>query len=149
MKIDYRYGNILHTNVKYIGHCVNAQGRMASGVAKAIREKYPKAYTDYMAFYEEGKVKLGKVLLSTNTPHNILHIVGQNHYGYDGKQYVDYLALRKAFKQINKLLSEPVAFPLIGCGLAGGDWRIVSAIIEEESINFQPIVYTLDDEVPF
>lgn len=149
MKIEYRYGNILNTEVKYIGHCVNAQGRMRSGVAKAIRDTYPKAYTDYMEFYEEGKVTLGKVLVSVNNPHTILHIVGQQNYGYDGKQYVDYLSLRKAFKLINKNITEPVAFPLIGCGLAGGDWRIVSSIIEEEATNFQPIVYTLDDEVPF
>ena len=145
MKIKTRYGNILNTEISYIAHCVNNQHKMRSGVAKAIREKYPKAYDDYMS----SKLGMGNVIVSTNTPHNIIHIVGQDHYGYDGKQYVDYVALRKGIKTINKHIHEPVAFPKIGCGLAGGDWSIVSAILEEEMTNFHPIVYILNDEVPY
>lgn len=149
MEIEYRYGNLLNTEIPYIAHCVNAQGKMRSGVAKAIREAYPKAYDDYMDVYNSTGLKMGKVICSTNKPHNILHIVGQRNYGYDGDQYVDYLALRDGFRTINKNVQDRVAMPLIGCGLAGGDWRIVSAIIEEELTNFQPVVYTLDDGVPF
>lgn len=145
MKIQRQYGNILTTEARYIAHCVNAQHKMASGVAKAIRAAYPKAYNDYMA----STLPLGKVILSKNDPHNILHIVGQKYYGYDKRVYVDYVALRQGIATINKNIHEPVAFPMIGCGLAGGDWKIVSAIIEEESTNFQPIVYILNDEVKY
>lgn len=145
MKIEYRVGNILDTDARYIAHCVNAQHKMASGVAKTIREAYPKAYDDYMFC----SLFLGKVILSLNEPHNILHIVGQNNYGYDGKVYVDYNALRVGINTLNKhIIGQPVAFPLIGCGLAGGDWSIVSKIIEEEATWFQPIVYTLDGKIP-
>ncbi len=143
MEIEYRYGDVLTTDSRYIAHCVNAQHKMASGVAKCIRERYPKAYDDYM----ESTLPLGKVILSINEPHNILHIVGQKFYGYDSRVYVDYPALRRGIATINKNISEPVSFPMIGCGLAGGDWNIVSAIIQEESTNFQPIVYGLNDEV--
>ena len=146
MEIQYEYGNILDTEAKYIAHCVNAQHVMASGVAKAIRERYPKAYDDYMS----SALPLGKVILSKNEPHNILHIVGQQYYGREpGRVYVDYPALRRGIATINKHINEPVAFPMIGCGLAGGDWIIVSDIIKEESTNFQPIVYLLDDGIPY
>jgi O-acetyl-ADP-ribose deacetylase (regulator of RNase III) len=36
-----------------------------------------------------------------------------------------------------------VALPKIGSGLAGGDWKVISAIIENESKNYQPIVYVI------
>ena len=146
MRIEQRYGDILNTDAHYIAHCVNAQHAMNSGVARAIRNAYPKAYDDYMS----STLRLGKVILSKNEPHNILHIVGQQYYGREaGRVYVDYPALRRGIATINKHINEPVAFPMIGCGLAGGNWDTVSEILEEESTNFQPIVYILNDEVKF
>jgi O-acetyl-ADP-ribose deacetylase (regulator of RNase III) len=41
-----------------------------------------------------------------------------------------------------------VAFPLIGTGLGGGRWDVISAIIEANAKDFQPIVYSLDGVVP-
>lgn len=40
-----------------------------------------------------------------------------------------------------------VGFPLIGCGLAGGDWEIVSELIEKafEGFNGEIRVYTLNE----
>jgi O-acetyl-ADP-ribose deacetylase (regulator of RNase III) len=149
MQIEYKYGNILDTDARYICHCVNAQGKMRSGVAKAIREQYPKAYEVYMQTYETEGLRLGQVIGADCGNHVILNLVGQNRYGYDGRLYVDYIAIRKGIYTINENIKEPVAFPLIGCGLAGGDWKIVSSIIEEESTNFQPIVYLLNDAIPF
>lgn len=149
MQIDYKYGDILNTEAKYICHCVNAQGAMRSGVAKAIRERYPKAFDVYKEVHETSGLKLGQVIGADCGSHTILNLVGQKNYGYDGKVYVDYIAIRKGLKSINRNVTEDVAFPLIGCGLAGGDWKIVSSIIEEESTNFQPLVYILNDEVPF
>ena len=149
MEIEYRYGNLLDADSKYIAHCVNAQGKMRSGVAKAIREKYPKAYEDYMSIYVERGLRLGTVIASVNNPHIILHLVGQQNYGKDGALYLDYQALRKALGVVDRNVSGPISFPLIGCGVAGGSWKLVSEIIEECSNNFKPIVYLLDDEVPF
>ena len=151
MKIISRYGNILDTDAKYICHCVNAQGVMGSGVAKAIRDKYPKAFNVYRKEYESrGRLSMGYVIGADCDKHIILNLVGQKYYGNEpGKCYLDYIALRKGISSINKYISEPVAFPMIGCGLAGGDWKVVSEILEEESTNFQPLVYVLDDRIPF
>jgi len=148
MQIDYRYGDLLNTEAKYICHCVNAQGVMGSEVAKAIRLKYPRAFEIYREAYEENRLTLGSVIGADCESHIILNLVGQEFYGTD-RVHVDYRALRKGFSLINKNVRGEVAFPLIGCGLAGGEWKIVSAILEEEAINFQPVVYILNDEVPF
>jgi hypothetical protein len=43
---------------------------------------------------------------------------------------------------------DEVAFLLIGAGLANGSWTLIYGIIEEESTNFQPIVYLYDGRIP-
>ena len=52
MKIEYRKGDLFQTEIKTIVHGCNAQGVMGSGVAKIIRDKYPKAYDRYVAEYK-------------------------------------------------------------------------------------------------
>lgn len=44
----YRIGNLLNAPQKVIAHQVNCQGKMGSGVAKVIRDKYPKVYETYL-----------------------------------------------------------------------------------------------------
>ena len=36
-----------------------------------------------------------------------------------------------------------IGLPLIGAGLGGGNWNIISSIIEEELTKIKPIVFTL------
>ncbi len=129
--MKYTYGDITATKARYICHCVNAQGVMRSGVAKAIRAKFPKAYDVYRDKFEREGLVLGSVIGADCGSHTILNLVGQQYYGREfGRIYVSYRALRKGISLINANITEPVAFPMIGCGLAGGDWQIVSKIIE-------------------
>ena len=46
-------GNLLDTNCQYICHQVNCQGKMNSGVAKAIRDKWPEVYIQYLKKYAD------------------------------------------------------------------------------------------------
>lgn len=71
----------------------------------------------------------------------------QFYYG-KGKN-VDYTAIERGFRKLNKkILSVPtktVAIPLIGAGLAGGDWKIISEIIEASTPDIKEItVYKLE-----
>ena len=46
---------------------------------------------------------------------------------------VDYEALRKVFQTIGKrFATSRIGYPKIGAGLAGGDWRVIEAIIDAE-----------------
>ncbi len=46
---------------------------------------------------------------------------------------LDYAALILCLKKINKIFGgKSIGLPLIGCGLAGGNWDIVKSIIQEE-----------------
>jgi O-acetyl-ADP-ribose deacetylase (regulator of RNase III) len=47
MNIDYVHGDIFTTNCEYLIHGCNS-GIDGAGVAKMIKQKYPKAYDDYL-----------------------------------------------------------------------------------------------------
>jgi O-acetyl-ADP-ribose deacetylase (regulator of RNase III) len=153
VKIEYVTGNLLAGPEVILLQGCNAQGRMQSGIAKDIRAAYPNAYIEYMKKYEESGLKLGEVIWATDNDRFIGNLITQEFYGKDGKKYVDDNAIRIAMRTVNELLKSTldtyrVGMPLIGAGLGGGDWKIISAIIEEESTHFQPVVYTLDGIIP-
>ena len=148
MKIQYIKGDLLKSNEPVIAHGCNAQGVMRSGIAKAIRAKHPIAYEDYVETYSDlgGYLPLGGVIKSYCAKHNrwILNIISQQDYGRDSNViYVSYEAIRMAIKKINTYNFDRVAFPLIGAGLANGNWDTISSIIESEA-NFTPVVYILE-----
>lgn len=130
-------GDLLEAKEDIIGHQVNCQGKMNSGVAKSIREKYPQAYKMYMdKCHANGGQALGTHrMLGDMQIVNVLHdkrvanLFGQNNYGYDNKKYTDEENLLIAFIELRKYAEHfnlSVALPyMIGCYRGGGDWKIV------------------------
>jgi O-acetyl-ADP-ribose deacetylase (regulator of RNase III) len=156
MKIQYIQGDLFQTEIKTIAHGCNAQGVMGSGVAKIIREKYPKAYQRYRNEYEKNNtLHLGTIItvpcrdhLDENKVRVIVNAITQKLYGRDGCRYVSYDAVVESMQAVNRLFEiygiSEVAMPKIGAGLANGKWEIIERIIETELINVKPYVYILE-----
>lgn len=147
MEIEYRTGDVTKATQRIIAHGCNAQGKMGSGVALAIREEYPEAYIAYRTRHEKYGLKVGFTVWAFTKDKMIANCITQEFYGYDGRQYVDYEAIRTCMKELNtqaKIVNEEeVAMPAIGAARGGGDWDIISKIIEEEFTNAKPVVYLL------
>lgn len=139
-------GDIFESGADIIAHQVNCQGVMGSGVAKQVREKYPLVFRRYREQCEMfGSDLLGVCYLFCEndlaTP-IIANLFAQDKFGYDGKCYTDYDALRNALSMLKTKIntypglsgvSPKIAIPyLMGCHRGGGDWEIVSKMIEEE-----------------
>lgn len=134
-------GNILDVDYGIICQQVNCQGVMGCGIAKQIRNKWPEVYKRYKMYHKNGFLRLGKVVLVKVT-NNLLvaNLCGQDRYGRD-KRYTNYLAIETCLSslvQLNRMnrvpvyTSLPVYIPYnMGCANAGGDWKLVSAIIEK------------------
>jgi O-acetyl-ADP-ribose deacetylase (regulator of RNase III) len=146
MKIEYVKGDLLNTDIKHIIHGCNSRGIMSAGVAKAIRDKYPKAYQDYIDSYNSFGLELGTIVSSVQDDGKIIHnAITQKNCGIDSnKIYVSYWAVANVFNYINTLGIEYIAMPKIGSGLANGDWNVISAIIENTLIKTQPVVYVFE-----
>ena len=141
-------GDLLDAKEKIIAHQVNCQKRMNSGVAKAIREKYPIVFERY----EETKPKLGMVDFicegEKTGEHYIANMYAQDRYGYDGKQYTDYAAFRECCQTIAKLCriikSNTVAMPYkIGSDRGGADWDKIMDILLEVFTDVDITLYKL------
>jgi O-acetyl-ADP-ribose deacetylase (regulator of RNase III) len=148
------------SDIMTIVHGCNAKGRMKSGVAKTVRALYPQAYTDYRRAFIKG-FGVGDVVWTVTEDRIIANAITQNGYAeWDYKKrchkkgvFVSYEGLRQAMRHINAVVGSSegdkrLCLPLIGAGLAGGSWSIISKIIEEETTGTIPVVYTLDGIVP-
>jgi len=146
MKIEYIKGDLLNTDIQHIIHGCNAQGVMGSGVAKAIRAKYPTAYSDYNDAYNNKGLELGEIVFSAqNNGKIICNAITQKNFGRrDDTVYVSYWAIAEVFRKINSWNVKEIALPMIGAGLANGDWNVISAIIENTLITTKPVVYVLE-----
>lgn len=126
--------------IQVIMHGCNAQGVMGSGFAKELRERYPEAYTEYTTIHNSRGLELGDNVLYNIPSTNIIisNSITQQYYGRDGKKYVSYDAIDKCTKDLYNLLKMElderpltIHFPAIGAGLGGGDWDIISTIIDK------------------
>lgn len=145
-------GDLFTSDARIIAHQVNCQGKMGSGVALQVRNKYPHVYEEYKNI--ASPKMLGEIqLVPCNTAYigydcgNILvpceeqwicNLFAQDNYGYDGKQYTSMDALVKCFKKLNGCVHEKnnnfnskIAMPYkIGCVRGGADWEEVYCLIE-------------------
>lgn len=126
-------GDLLDSKADIIAHQVNCQGKMGSGVAKAIRNKYPEVYDEYCKFRPK---RLGKCQIVVCKDGSLVaNLYGQDKYGYDGKQYTDIKALFQCLVKLREFAKatgkKSIALPYgIGCGLGGANWDEVSNILD-------------------
>lgn len=115
-----------------IVHGCNCFCNMGAGIADTIAEVFPDAMlADQMTTLGD-PTKLGTY--SQATVGDITIVNAYTQYKYTRNEVdVDYDALRECFASIAEEFSgQRIGYPLIGAGLAGGDWDIISEIIEEE-----------------
>lgn len=153
MEILYKTGDVTAATERVIVHGCNAQGVMGSGVAAAIRRRFPQAFAQYREHFEDIGLPLGHIVWAfTSDGYAIGNMITQEYFGHDGARYVDYEAVLKSFTFLNQAMGRPlfdnygsaVAMPRIGAGLGGGDWKRIAGIIEATSTNYQPVVYGLE-----
>lgn len=171
-KLRILYGNILDIKEGIICQQVNCMGVMGSGLAKQIRNKYPRVYQKYKDFLNDKSLKIipigknirglkvveetsedfiGKVLM-VDIKDNlyIANLFAQHKYGRD-KQYTEYDKFEESLENLKFSITDtnlenlPIYFPYkIGCGLGGGDWNIISSLIEKVFPN--AIIVKLEEE---
>lgn len=123
-----------------IAHGCNCFNTMNSGIVKSMRRYWASIYVadwetlkgDYNKLgtfsIASGDIRTGDIRNSDRIL--ILNCYTQYEYGTD-KINVNYDAIRMCMDKINHMYKgKKIGLPLIGCGLAGGDWKIVREIIK-------------------
>lgn len=146
-------GNLLkEVTSGIIIHGCNSKGSFNKGFARQVREQYPLCYEQYFQAYFDGKLQLGKVIwYKHNDDLFVANGITQEKYGNEKDTvYADYTAIQKVFHVVfkgaslteNKTLQQ-VHFPMIGAGLAKGNWNVIHKIITKELEQFPTVKATL------
>jgi O-acetyl-ADP-ribose deacetylase (regulator of RNase III) len=137
-----RYGNLVREAdlglFDVILHGCNCQNTMGAGIALTIKKQWPAAYEADTKAFADGKAVLGELSLATVKNSKGGDLVILNCYTQfipgGSKRPVDYEAIAKCFEKVNDMCSGvdlKIGIPLIGCGLAGGNWKIVEIMAQE------------------
>jgi O-acetyl-ADP-ribose deacetylase (regulator of RNase III) len=175
VKIEYKTADILAAPERIVVQGCNAKGVMGKGLAKQIRDRHPVVFETYRREYETRGLPLGSIVWVADGPHRVFaNAITQDDYRRDPREpaiHADYVAIAQVVDYLDAIamlslketfhadifettgvrFDEPVeriALPLIGAGLAGGSWKMISSIIETRSKNFTPVVYLLDGQIP-
>ena len=166
MGMYYKTGDLLDAPVDYICHQVNCQGRMGSGIAKQIKERWPVVYEQYTAVFAEREEEIIKLCGSweqqidvsesllghlqqvpVSNTQTVINMFAQQWYGYDGKRYTSYDAFWACLGGIRDSVPKgsKIGFPRqIGCGLGGANWEVIMTMIEEVlAEDFEVYIYIL------
>lgn len=118
-------------------HGCNAQAVMGSGIAKIVKDKWPKAFQLYKQEVLLGKLKIGQWNSWWDMSKGIVivNLITQQEFGRDkAKTYVDYNAVKKGLITVVADATQAcrrIVFPFIGGGLANGDRKILLDIFHE------------------
>ena len=159
--IYWKKGNLLESDCDYICQQVNCQGKMNSGIAKQIREKWPVVYSNYMEKYKilngVSGALLGDIQIvglwedfyATDFHQSVINMFSQEYYGYNGRRYTSYDAFWNCLNLIKKSVTtdKKIGFPYnIGCGLGGANWNVILAMIDTVLADYTVEIYVLEDK---
>ena len=125
-------GNII------ISHICNDIGAGGKGFVMAISKRWKEPAKQYKQWYKEGKdFALGAVqFVAVEENVWVANIIGQHKIYKDenGNPPIRYEAVKEGLQQVAgfaQKINAKVQMPRIGCGLAGGSWDEIEAIIED------------------
>lgn len=134
--IEYKKGDLLANTEGIIVHGCNAQGIMGSGVALAVKNKYPDAFRAYLDHLEGRPNPVGTTnFWRLNTDLIIANAITQQTFGTDKSvKYVSYDAIHTCFNAIVGFADTygmSIHIPLIGAYRGNGNWEVISRIIND------------------
>jgi len=124
-------------------HGCNCMNTMGAGIARQIALRYPRAEEVDKFTIMGSREKLGTWTLASINFYNekideqvsfmVINAYTQYDWRHSQNQVaVDYSAVERIFTNIGISFSGlKMGYPMIGAGLAGGDWNIISSIIDK------------------
>ena len=134
--ITYIKGDLIKDfqNYEVIVHGCNCFNSFGGGFAAGVAARFPEAYMEDLKTKKGDRAKLGTYTHKHISKDNVTIVNAYTQYAFGGKAiHADYDAIRSVFKKINKDFDgKKIGMPLIGAGLANGDWNTIEKIIQEE-----------------
>ena len=131
-----------------IMHGCNCFHKMGAGIAKTIAHAFPEAFeADKKTPFGE-KSKLGTVSTANirRGDSGFIVVNAYTQFQWKGRgRKVDYDAVESCFNIVARNFpSARIGYPLIGAGLAGGDWSVIKPTIEKALIGLDHTLVLFD-----
>lgn len=124
-----------------IAHGCNCFCIMGAGIALQIKENFPEAAQIDKNYDRLLDAKLGNMSCVDYGELIVCNLYTQ----YEPGPNLDYEALTLCLRKINyRFEGLHIGLPQIGCGIAGGDWERVKAIIEKELVDMEVTIVIYD-----
>lgn len=152
LQLKYKVSDLLDAfdtgEVTIIAHQANCFCAMGAGIAPLIAARWPKAKEADDATLKGDKKKLGHFTMAgIDYTKAIFNLYGQ----FTPGKATNYEALENAMIGMSNILAPEkehvrIGFPKLGCGIGGGDWATVEAMIKEHFVakGFNTTVYVLN-----
>lgn len=150
--ITHKKGNLLTAKEKVIAHQVNCFGA-AAGLAAAIFRKWPTAENDYQQLIKrcQPKALLGMAQLTGEQRDRNRHVICNLFGQYEPGPAYNPQRLEQALEMLGntaRIMNWSVALPHgLSCGIAGGNWDEVLAIIERTMEGVDCVIYQREGDV--
>lgn len=108
---------------------------MGAGIARLIRDRFPEAYEADKTTVHGARDKLGTIstalVTRAGSRFHVVNAYTQHHWKGAGVK-AEYPAIRSCFDIIARAFDGArIGYPLIGAGLARGDWSVIAPIIDQ------------------
>ena len=146
----YVKGNIFNSPAKVLVNNVNTVGVMGKGVALEYKKRYPDMFECYKGLCEMKQLDIGNLYLWKKSEKWILLFPTKKHWRNPSKlEYIE-KGLKKFQENWDKIGSNSIAFPRLGCGNGGLDWADVKPLMEKymEKLPMQIFIYVDNYEDP-
>lgn len=148
--LHYKNGDLLKSDCTVVMHQANCRSTMGSGIAASIAKKYPGAkIVDENSLYDPDEKFGSYTAYKDDNGVTIVNLYGQYNFGREVLQ-TNYDKLESAidmfFHAVNSGIynksSLKIGVPYkMGCDRAGGDWSVVSDILDRQSKKHQLDIY--------
>lgn len=146
--IKYIEGDIFKSPAQVIVNTVNTVGVMGKGIALSFKQRYPKMFEQYKKVCDKHQLTIGKLMLVYEADYWLLLFPTKESWRNPSKiEYIEKGLMKFVQTYADKGITS-AAFPKLGCGNGGLDWKEVKPLMEKY-LNKLPIdIYIYLDGAP-
>ena len=133
MTVRFVRGDLFRSSAQTITNPINCRGVMGGGLALEFRHRFPEMFQDYVQRCRRGEVRIGKPYIWRNpTGRHVLNFLTKDDWRNPSRlEYIEE-GLRYLVGHCAEMGITSLAFPALGCGLGGLEWRVVRPVMERE-----------------
>ncbi len=122
-------GDLFESHCQCLVNTVNCVGVMGKGLALEFKKRYPENYADYVSRCARGEVKPGLPYFYKEKDRLILNFPTKDHWRMPSRLSEVEMGLDWFASQFMERGLKSIAFPPLGCGNGGLDWKDVGPLM--------------------